>query len=56
MEHKLKSLFIFDPNLHPNIRKPSDDEVQDYKLLYYYPDFEDIHIKRSNTGINSLYK
>jgi len=49
---KLKSCFIFDPKLSPNIKKPSEDEVQDYKLLYYYPNNVDIHAKRSNTGKN----
>lgn len=47
----LKSLFIFDPTLKSKKRKPSEDELQDIKLLYYYPNNEDIHIKRSNSGI-----
>jgi hypothetical protein len=47
----LKSVFIFDPSLRPKKRKPSDDEVQDSKLLYYYPNEEDLIVKRSNMGI-----
>ena len=47
----LKSLFIFDPTLKPKSKKPSDNEIQDVKLLYYYPNNEDIIIKRSNSGI-----
>jgi hypothetical protein len=47
----LKSFFIFDPTLKPNCKKPSDNDIQDIKLLYYYPNNEDIIIKRSNSGI-----
>jgi len=46
----LKSLFIFDPTLRPNLKKAIDDQVQDFKLLYYYPITENIHVKRSNSG------
>jgi hypothetical protein len=48
---KLKSLFFFDPTLKSEKRKPSEEEAQDAKLLFYYPNNEDIHIKRSNAGI-----
>ena len=47
----LKSCFIFNPNLKPLIAKPSDDEKQDAKLLIYYPNDEELLIKRSNMGI-----
>ena len=47
----LKSLFIFDPTLKPKCKKPTENDVQDAKLLFYYPNSEDHHIKRSNTGI-----
>jgi hypothetical protein len=47
----LKSLFIYDSTLRSKKRKPSDDEMQDIKLLYYYPIDEVAMIKRSNMGI-----
>ena len=47
----LKSIFIFDPSLKSKLKKPSEDEQQNVKLLYYYPNNEDIIIKRSNIGI-----
>ncbi len=47
----LKHVFIFNPNLKSPKKKPSDDEAQDAKLLYYYPEDAEILIKRSNIGI-----
>ena len=47
----LKSCFIFSPSLKPKISKPSDEEIQDAKLLIYYPSSEESLIKRSNMGI-----
>lgn len=47
----LKSCFIFSPVIKPNKAKPSDDEIQDAKLLIYYPSSEETLIKRSNIGI-----
>ena len=46
-----KSCFIFNPNLKSLVKKPSDDEKQDAKLLIYYPACEEILVKRSNMGI-----
>lgn len=47
----LKSLFIYDSTLKSQKRKPSDDEMQEAKLLFYYPSTEIPMIKRSNMGI-----
>lgn len=47
----LKQCFLFDPTLKSSLRKPTEDEQQDAKILYYYPNNEDNIIKRSNTGI-----
>ena len=47
----LKSCFIFSPSLKPKKEKPTDDEIQDAKLLIYYPSSEENLIKRSNMGI-----
>ena len=46
-----KSCFIFNPNLKSLLKKPSDDDKQDAKLLIYYPSCEEALIKRSNLGI-----
>ena len=46
-----KSCFIFNPNLKSLLKKPTDDDKQDAKLLVYYPSCEEILIKRSNMGI-----
>lgn len=47
----IKSFYIFNPDLRSKKRKPTEDETQSVKILYYYPNNEDIIIKRSNTGI-----
>ena len=48
---KIRELFIFNTNLKSPKKKPSDDEAQDAKLLYYYPENTEILVKRSNIGI-----
>ena len=48
---KIRELFIFNTNLKSPKKKPSDDEAQDAKLLYYYPENIEILVKRSNIGI-----
>ena len=48
---KIRELFIFNTKLKSPKKKPSDDEAQDAKLLYYYPEDTEILIKRSNIGI-----
>jgi len=47
----IKSFYIFNPILRSKKRKPTEDEMQNAKILYYYPNNEDDIIKRSNTGI-----
>ena len=47
----INSLFIFDATLKAEKSKPSDEEAQDAKLLFYFPSSEDIMIKRSNMGV-----
>lgn len=47
----IKEFFIFNTNLKSPLEKPSDDEVQDAKLLYYYPENTEPLVKRSNMGI-----
>lgn len=48
---KIKSCFIFNLALKSPKAKPTDDEAQDAKLLFYYPQDEELLIKRSNIGI-----
>ena len=48
---KIRELFIFNTKLKSPKKKPSDDEAQDAKLLYYYPENTEILVKRSNIGI-----
>ena len=48
---KIKSCFVFNTALKSPKPKPSDDEAQDAKLLFYYPQNEELLIKRSNIGI-----
>lgn len=47
----IKSCAIFNSALKSPKKKPSDDEAQDAKLLYYYPQNEELLVKRSNIGI-----
>ncbi len=52
MEISIDTIFIFNSTLKSPNKKPSDDEIQDAKLLYYYcPRDEELLIKRSNLGI-----
>ena len=48
---KIRELFIFNTKLKSPKKKPSDDEAQDAKLLYYYPENTEVLVKRSNIGI-----
>lgn len=48
---KIKEFFIFNTKLHSSLEKPNDDEIQDAKLLYYYPENTEPLVKRSNMGI-----
>lgn len=48
---KIKEFFIFNTKLKSSLEKPNDDEIQDAKLLYYYPESTESLVKRSNMGI-----
>ena len=47
----IKEFFIFNTKLKSQLEKPNDDEAQDAKLLYYYPENTEALVKRSNMGI-----
>ena len=48
---EIKEFFIFNTKLRSPLKKPSDDDIQDAKLLYYYPEKTETLVKRSNMGI-----
>ena len=48
---KIREFFIFNTKLKSPKSKPSDDEAQDAKLLYYFPVCTEVLVKRSNIGI-----
>ena len=48
---EIKEFFIFNTKLKSPLKKPSDDDIQDAKLLYYYPEKTETLVKRSNMGI-----
>ena len=48
---EIREFFIFNTKLKSPLEKPSDDDIQDAKLLYYYPENTEILVKRSNMGI-----
>ena len=47
----IKEFFIFNTKLKSPLEKPNDDDIQDAKLLYYYPENTEPLVKRSNMGI-----
>lgn len=47
----LKTCFIFSPFLKPTNQKPSDQDIQEAKLLLYYPKNVEKSIQLSNIGI-----
>lgn len=51
-EIKIGSVFIVDPTLEPKTRKPTEDELTDVKILYFYPENTNIHEKRKQVGIS----
>ena len=48
---EIREFLIFNTKLKSPLEKPSDDDIQDAKLLYYYPENTEILVKRSNMGI-----
>ncbi|KAL4471685.1 hypothetical protein ABPG74_008578 [Tetrahymena malaccensis] len=48
---KLQSIMIYNPSLVPSVKKPSEEEIQDAKLIYYYPSQTPIQEKRNHVGL-----
>ena len=52
----LHSFFIFDPTLKPISKKPTDEEIIEAQIIYYYPVNESMYQQRSNCGlVNGTY-
>ncbi|CDR96778.1 hypothetical protein, conserved [Babesia bigemina] len=47
----VSTIFVFDVNRAPSSPNPTDEEVQDAKLLYYYPDHREVEERRSHLGL-----
>ncbi|CAD8151559.1 unnamed protein product [Paramecium octaurelia] len=50
-DFSVKALFIFNPLAVPTIPKPSEQDQQDAKLIYYYPQGANVEEKRIQTGM-----
>jgi len=50
-EFTIERLIIYDPTLKPKAQKPLEQDFQDAKLLYYYPEDINIEIKRNDVGL-----
>jgi hypothetical protein len=40
------SVFLIDPTLKPTMAKPQDEDYTDAKILFYFPESQDIHERR----------
>ena len=50
-DFKLNSFFIYDPTLIPKSKKPSDEEIIEAQIIFYYPVDEPLYQQRSNCGL-----
>ncbi|CAD8053016.1 unnamed protein product [Paramecium sonneborni] len=50
-DFQLKALFMFNPMAVPTVPKPSEQDQQDAKLIYYFPSNANIDEKRIQTGM-----
>ncbi|CAD8139485.1 unnamed protein product [Paramecium pentaurelia] len=50
-DFQLKALFMFNPLAVPTVPKPSEQDQQDAKLIYYFPQNANIEEKRIQTGM-----
>ncbi|KRX03481.1 hypothetical protein PPERSA_02860 [Pseudocohnilembus persalinus] len=49
---KIKQILLYDPTFFPHhLKKPEEFQIQDEKLIYYFPENENIHIKRNHVGL-----
>jgi hypothetical protein len=47
----LRVLFVYNPELVPKMQKPLEEDIQDAKLLYYYPKTDHQDQKRNTVGL-----
>ncbi len=45
-------MFAINPTLLPKVKKPSEEELTDAKILFFYPESTDIHERRKQAGIS----
>lgn len=50
-EVSLQMVMVYNPKLEPPNKKPSEEDIQDAKLIYYYPDKTAIEEKRNHVGL-----
>lgn len=48
---RVSTIFVFDLNQKSPKPHPSDEEIQDAKLLYYYPEYREVEERRSHFGL-----
>ncbi|GFE53392.1 hypothetical protein BaOVIS_007960 [Babesia ovis] len=48
---RISTIFVFDLNRKPTSANPTDEEIQDAKLLYYYPEHCEVEERRSHFGL-----
>ncbi|KAK1444436.1 hypothetical protein BgAZ_103420 [Babesia gibsoni] len=48
---QVTTILVFDLNQKPSSSDPSDEEIQDAKLLYYYPEHREVEERRSHFGL-----
>ena len=51
IEYSIEALYLYNPTLIPKKKKAYEEDIQDAKLLYYYPKDRRIEEKRNNVGL-----
>ena len=51
LDFAIDTVMLFDPERKPKVPKPIETDIQDAKLLYYYPTNKVIDIKRNFVGL-----
>jgi len=47
----IEKILIYNPTKEPEKAKPLEEDIQDAKLLYFYPEQTDINVKRNLVGL-----
>ena len=51
MQFTLDQVLIYNPTYLPKMKKPHEEDYQDAKLLFFYPEKKCIQEKRNNVGL-----